>query len=76
MLTLRPGRAEGQMWNQRSHTVSMFDKDEEMLKKVAPCCDSWLGQRWRRVRRSHAADTVLTVTTNRSHYWELGNILM
>lgn len=33
MLTLRPGRAEGQMWNQRSHTVSMFDKDEEMLKK-------------------------------------------
>lgn len=33
MLTICPGRAQGQMWNRLSHTVSMFDKDEDMLKK-------------------------------------------
>lgn len=33
MLTICPGRAQGQMWNKLSHTVSMFNKDEGMLKK-------------------------------------------
>lgn len=33
MLTICPGRVQGQMRNQLSHTVSMFDKDEGMLKK-------------------------------------------
>lgn len=39
MLTICPGRAQGQMWNQLSHTVSMFDKDEGMLKKMTSGCD-------------------------------------